>query len=105
MRIDHAEVRRIAGLACLEFDESEIVPLASQLSAILTYMESLSRLDTKDVPPTFHPVGHKGPMREDQARPGLGVREATRGAPATVEVPGGATEGRPGQFLVPKVIG
>jgi aspartyl-tRNA(Asn)/glutamyl-tRNA(Gln) amidotransferase subunit C len=95
VKIDISEVRRIANLASLEFEEAELPRLAEQLSSILTYMESLRRLDTSSVAPTFHSLEHEGPLREDVPRPGLGAEEATRGAPGDSR----------GQFLVPRIIG
>lgn len=98
MKIDIAEVRRIARLACLEFPDRDEEALAAQLSSILTYVQSLGRLDTSGVEPTFHSVEHPGPLRDDVPRPGLGAHEATRGAP-------GSGAGTGGAFVVPKVIG
>lgn len=95
MKIDSEEVRRIAKLAHLEFEESELPRLAGQLSSILTYMESLGRVDTSAVEPTFHSVDHEGVFREDRSEPGLDVLDATDGAPG----------GRRGAFIVPKVLG
>ena len=95
MKIALSEVRRIALLAQLEYDDSELPRLADQLSEILTYMECLSRLDTSHVEPTFHPLEQEGHFREDRPLPGLGAEEATRGAPG----------GEPGRFLVPRIIG
>lgn len=95
VKIDTEEVRRIANLAHLEFEEKELPRLAAQLSSILTYMESLERVDTSEIDPTFHSVDHEGVFREDRPAPGLDVHEATQGAPG----------GRPGAFIVPKVLG
>ena len=99
MKIDLAEVRRIAKLSCLEFEDDEFHLLAEQLSAILTYMQTLARVDTEAVDPTFHSLAHEAPLREDASRPGLSAEEATRGAPSAAPGTGG------GQFLVPRVIG
>ena len=99
MKISHAEVLRVAALASLDLHEDEVGRMAEQLSAILTHMEMLNRLDTSLVEPTFHSVAHEAPFREDVVRPGLGAEEAARGAPALAGRPPG------GQFLVPKVIG
>jgi aspartyl-tRNA(Asn)/glutamyl-tRNA(Gln) amidotransferase subunit C len=95
MKIGHDEVRRIAALAHLDFDDAAIERLAGELSSILTHMESLSRIDTSRIEPTFHSLEHGSPLREDVRRPSLGAEEATKGAPG----------GAPGQFLVPRVIG
>src|SRR5262249_31671261 len=81
MKIDLAEVRRIAKLSCLEFGEEELPLLAEQLSAILTHVESLRKVDTDSIEPTFHSVGGSGPLRSDDPRPGLSVEDATRGSP------------------------
>lgn len=98
MKIDRDEVLRIGRLAHLEFDEAEVARISEQLSGILTYMESLGRLDTDAVEPTFQPIAGATPitpMRDDTVQPGLSADEATQGAPG----------GMPGQFVVPRVIG
>ena len=95
MKIDAAEVLRIARLAHLELREDEIARLASELSSILTYIEVLSGVDTSRIEPTFHPLEYAGPFREDEVRPSLGAEVATGGAPGSV----------PGAFLVPRIIG
>ena len=99
MKIDLVEVRRIAALACLDLDDAEVSRRAVQLSAILTHMEVLGRLETDSIEPTFRSVSHETPLREDVARPGMGAEEATRGAPSFPGHPTGS------QFLVPRVIG
>src|SRR5262245_24050386 len=94
VRIDREEVRRIARLAHLHLDESEIPRLAEELGSILTYMESLERLGTEGVEPMFHPVESPTALRADAPVAGLGAEAATHETPS----PGG-------RFLVPKVIG
>ena len=98
VKIELDEVRRVAALARLDLEETEVVRMADQLTAILTYMEALGHLDTNDVEPTFRSVEHEGPFREDRVRPGLGAEAATRGAPPL------HGRARTAQFLVPKVL-
>lgn len=105
MKIDLPEVRRIATLACLEFEESELARFAGQMSSILTYMECLDHLDTSGVEPTFHSITHASPLRQDLVRPGLAREEATRGAPRPSGRSDAHTSPEGGQFLVPRVIG
>jgi aspartyl-tRNA(Asn)/glutamyl-tRNA(Gln) amidotransferase subunit C len=105
VKIDAAEVRRIAALASLDLDEGEIEAMTRQLGSILDYMDNLGRLDTSSVEPTFQPVGDAGPMRDDTPRPGLSDDDATRGAPPLSPGTQRPHDGSPGRFLVPRVIG
>ena len=49
-------VRRIAGLARIQVDDEKLPALASELSAILGFVEQLSEVDTTDVKPYTSPV-------------------------------------------------
>ncbi len=66
MRISREEVQRVALLARLEFTAAEQIELAEHLDKVLTYMEKLNQLDTKDVEPTAHAVDVPAPLREDR---------------------------------------
>ena len=48
------EVKHVANLARLEFNEDEIAQFTHQLGRILDYIGKLNELDTTDVPPTSH---------------------------------------------------
>jgi aspartyl-tRNA(Asn)/glutamyl-tRNA(Gln) amidotransferase subunit C len=62
----HEQVRHVARLARMELAEDEERHLQADLSAILTYIDKLNQLDTKDIEPTAQ-VGAAGvPMRDDQ---------------------------------------
>ena len=89
-----AEVERIAALARLSVTDLEADRLASELEAILAYAEQLAGLDTRDVPPTSHPIELPTPLRDDDPEPPLDPELALANAPAR--------EGS--AFVVPKVI-
>jgi len=95
VKIDRAEVRRIAALAHLEFDDGECDALARQLNDILAYVEKLEELDTSAVTPTSHVLEAGEALRDDEERPGLQEAEALANAP----------EKGVGHFKVPKVLG
>ncbi len=95
MAITRDEVRRIAKLANLEFDDDEQDRFTRQLSAILDYVKQLDRLDTRAVEPTSHAGGDASALREDAAAPTLPQDEALANAP----------EADHGLFKVPRVIG
>jgi aspartyl-tRNA(Asn)/glutamyl-tRNA(Gln) amidotransferase subunit C len=65
MKITKQEVEHVARLARLELSEQEKETLTDQLSNILTYVEQLNELDTKDVEPTSHVLDINNVMRDD----------------------------------------
>ena len=81
-RIDREEVERIARLARLRLTPEEAVAMATDLDAVLDYVEQLSELDTTDVPPTSHVMPLATPLREDRVVPGLAAEVAVANAPA-----------------------
>lgn len=94
MSVSIEEVRRIAGLARLEFSGEEEERLAREMSKILDYVELLKELDTDDVPPTSHVLDMTNVTRPDAANPRITRDEALRNGPDT--------DGT--YFRVPKVI-
>ncbi|MHC4258759.1 MAG: Asp-tRNA(Asn)/Glu-tRNA(Gln) amidotransferase subunit GatC, partial [Planctomycetota bacterium] len=46
MKIDEAQVRRVALLSRLELSDQEVSQFSTQLSAIFEYIEKLNELDT-----------------------------------------------------------
>ncbi len=91
------EVRRIAELARLEFDESELDRFVPGFEQILHYFEQLGTVDTGEVQPTYHALltpELKTPMRPDQCEKSLPVDEVLAEAP----------DSKDGHFRVPKVI-
>jgi aspartyl-tRNA(Asn)/glutamyl-tRNA(Gln) amidotransferase subunit C len=94
MKLTQKEVLHVAALARLNIDESLIDTFAEQLGDILEYVETLDRLDTRDVPPTFHAVNKSNAFREDITTGHLDRDSALSNAP----------DGDDGYFIVPKVI-
>ncbi len=97
MPITERDVVKIAELAHLELTPEETVLFATQLSAIVAYIEKLNELDTSDVPPMMHAgAGEEAgyALRDDEVGLCLGQAVAIRNAP----------EAKHGQFRVPKVI-
>ena len=94
MKITAEQVRKVAELARLEIDDSDIAPLADQLGAILAYMEKLGEVNTDDIQPTAHAVDVSNAFRNDDVHPHLDRQRALANAPEKEE----------GGFVVPKVI-
>lgn len=59
------EVQHIAGLARIGTDEKEIEKFATDLSAVLDWIEQLKEVDVSGVEPTAHITGMENRLRED----------------------------------------
>ena len=93
-KIDKAEVRKVAKLARLELSGVEVEEFASQLSAILDYVEKMNELDTTSVEPLAHCLPVNNVFREDSVKESLGTEKTLANAPQ-----------RDGEFFkVPKIL-
>jgi len=75
------DVKAVARLARLELSDADLGLMTKQLSAILEYVDQLSKLDTENVEPMAHPLPIQNVFRPDEPRPSLPVDEALRNAP------------------------
>ena len=94
MDITKQDIEKVAKLARLELTEREQAAFATQLSQILTHVETLKQYDTTGVEPTATVLGQVNVFRPDMARPSLSVDRAVSNAPESVD----------GFFVVPKII-
>jgi len=94
MPLNKAEVAHIAALARIRLDDSELEPLATELSQILSWVEQLGEIDTDGVAPMTSVAAMRLPMREDAVTDG-DCRDA---------ILGNAPQSTRGFFAVPKVV-
>lgn len=94
MALDSQTVYRIARLARIHIDDSEVERHAAELSSILEFVEQMNRVDTENVAPLSHPQDRTLRMREDTVSEGDQRENLQAGAPAVED----------GLYLVPKVI-
>ncbi len=94
MKITRLEVEHVAKLARLELSDQEKEMLTDQLSNILTYVEKLNELDTKNVAPTSHVLDITNIMRDDAPGQSLPQDRALANAP----------EKAAGHYKVPRII-
>lgn len=94
MKIGPEQVRKIAYLARLRLEESEVVQMSEQLSAILDYVEQLEGLDTTNVEPLAQVIPSETPFRADEVSSDFPHGLVTKNAP----------EAEQGMFRVPQVI-
>ena len=94
MSLDEATVARIASLARIAVPETELAPLAGELSHILGWIEQLDEVDTDGVAPMTSVVAMRLAWREDAITDGGKAEAILANAPA-----------RQGDyFVVPKVV-
>ncbi len=94
MTIDSALVNKIAHLSRLALTEAETVAMAENLTAVVSWMDKLSEVDTTGVEPLIHISSETNVLREDIALPSLAHDKALLNAPKADS----------SYFRVPKVI-
>ena len=94
MSVDAATVRRIAHLARIAVEESEVEHLRGELNAILAFVAQLEEVNVEGVEPMTSVTPMKLKMRKDEVTDGGDAAKVLANAPQT--------EG--GYFLVPKVV-
>jgi aspartyl-tRNA(Asn)/glutamyl-tRNA(Gln) amidotransferase subunit C len=94
MSLDPATVRRIAKLARLRLDESQVAQLQGELNSILGWIEQLNEVNVDGVEPLTGAAQMALRMRDDVVTDG-GIREA---------ILANAPERAGDYFAVPKVV-
>lgn len=93
--IDENAVKHVAKLSRINLSKEEVNAYERQLAGILDYIDKLNELDTRDTPPTSHPLESlKNVFRKDMVRESLSAEGALKNAPAIKD----------NFFKVPKII-
>lgn len=80
MKLSTDQVKHVSKLANLKLSQKELEKFAKELSEILSYVEQLSKTDTKNIKPLAHAAGFRNITREDETEPSLSSDEALRNA-------------------------
>ena len=67
-RISSDEVKKVAQLARLELNESEIQQHAEQLEKILDYIKQLEKINTENIPCTTRAIEVVNVLRKDEKK-------------------------------------
>ncbi len=81
MSVTHDEVKHIATLARLKFDDVRIEQLASEMGRILDYMKQLDEVDTSDIPAMSHVHEGSIALRPDEVVSRIKREDALKNAP------------------------
>jgi len=83
VQIDKKTVTKVALLSRLELDDKECELYSTQLAAILSYIDKLNEIDTKDVLPTSHVLPTlKNVFRKDSLKKSLDATDVLSNAPS-----------------------
>jgi aspartyl-tRNA(Asn)/glutamyl-tRNA(Gln) amidotransferase subunit C len=99
MLLDPIQIQHVAQLAFLQLNTEELAMYSAQLSAILEYVDQLSKVETEGVEPTYNVTGGQLQIQlpiDETVAPSLSKEEALLNAPATKNgffVTGGVFEG------------
>ena len=98
MPITKSDVEKVAQLAHMEISPEELQIFAPQMADIVSYVEQLNELDTRQVEPALGGLTPEGEAtdsaRDDAVAPSLGQKTALAEAPDAAS----------GHFRVPKVL-
>jgi aspartyl-tRNA(Asn)/glutamyl-tRNA(Gln) amidotransferase subunit C len=78
-------IEHIANLARLSLSDQEKELFGGQLDSILSYMDKLNELNTKDIGPTSHVLAINNVTRDDVTVPSLDREDALSNAPDKTE--------------------
>ena len=82
MSLSADEVRKVADLARLELSDADAVLMATQLNAIVDYINQLQTINTDGVEPLAHASDVHDVFRDDAPVASLSPNEALANAPA-----------------------
>ena len=94
MNIAKETIYKVADLARIEIAEQEVETLQADMNKILTFMEKLNELDTKDVEPLVYMNPEVNVWREDVVQQDITVSEGLKNSALHNE----------DFFLVPKIL-
>jgi aspartyl-tRNA(Asn)/glutamyl-tRNA(Gln) amidotransferase subunit C len=98
MPITQSEIEKVAQLAHLELADEELKTLGAQIAEIVSYVEQLNEIDTRNIEPAIGGLTPEGAKtdsaRNDENEGSLGQKVALAEAPDPAA----------GHFRVPKVL-
>jgi aspartyl-tRNA(Asn)/glutamyl-tRNA(Gln) amidotransferase subunit C len=94
MALSREDVLKVAKLSMLEFKESEIMTLQSELNDILEFVSKLDEANVEGVEPMTQVNNMINSFREDEVKESLTREEAIKNAPEAME----------GTFAVPRTV-
>ena len=82
MKISEDEVKHIANLARLKFNDEEVIKLTKDLGSIVEFAGKLNEVNVDGVVPTAHILDIKNVFREDELKDSYDREELLKNAPS-----------------------
>ena len=82
MKISKEEVKHIASLAKLNFQDQELEKLALQLEGIVEFAQQLDEVNVEGISPTAHILDTKNVFRKDEIHESFERAEILKNAPS-----------------------
>lgn len=92
--ISREVISRMARLARLDLDASEMADYENDLETILSHFEKINTFDTSDDEPAYHPHDYENKLREDISVPARPAQDWLTLAKKTKD----------GSYMVPKTV-
>lgn len=92
--VEKKQVKHVASLAKLSFDDKTLTKLSGQMQDIMNMIDELSEVDTQGVKPTTHISRQETAFREDKPQQGESRDELLKNVP----------EQKDGLIKVPSII-
>jgi aspartyl-tRNA(Asn)/glutamyl-tRNA(Gln) amidotransferase subunit C len=67
-KLSRDDVLKLSRLSRLKLTEEEVERFRDELSKILNYVETLDKVDTENLEPTYQVTGLKNVMRDDEVK-------------------------------------
>lgn len=81
IKVDNKLIANLSSLAKLKFDKDTAERMKSDLTRILTFVESMSKLDTRGIEPLIYMNEEKGRLRIDRIDNEVSQKDALKNAP------------------------
>ena len=81
MGISTSDIERLAELSKLQFSESELEDMKSDMDKILGFVDKLNELDTDNVEPLLFMTDEVNVLRPDESETSVTQKEALKNAP------------------------
>lgn len=91
--IEIEEIKRLAGLSALEFDDEELEKFKGEFTSILNFIEEISKANVDGIELEY-PTHDFDDLRDDEVVEGLSQEEVLANSPST----------KKGSFCVPKMM-